>query len=615
MRLAFALVLLACCAHAQDVGISIANAQTSGAATFPFQFPDTPEGEASSVVLRLHDATQAPMQIVSVIIGSSSGSTLANGNFTITGMIIDKTLSPSTASFEDITVSFAPIVQGAISGYITVVYELQQNGCLLGSGTAGTECPALTIDAGTLQGNATAPALVLRYAGPNGSTQLQPFSSTPLNFGNVSTSTTEPIVFTLTNASATTSNTPPVALLTAVYSSSAFALDTSNLPAALPAGGSGTFTVTFAPGQVAQAAATLTLGTLDYPLVGTGIVVADIDALQISYVDAQGVRTLPQAATPISFGQVVAGTNARSVLTFTVANPLISLNAVQLNTLAITGTGFGAAGFPALPVTIAPGQSFTFTATFAPGTKGRYTGALSIGTRVFALMGSSISSTIPDATLQVDQQSLTSEMQAHLSIQLASSASDTVVGQLTMAFVPSVTNVADDPAVLFLAVNGRQMQVTVAAGTQNGTFNGQTALTFQTGTTAGTITFTLTFPNKAPITQSFTIAPEKVQISSATAIRQAPYVVITLNGFDNTYSAGKLSFSFNDLNGHPLTPTPILVDSSADFSRYFFQNDTAGGAFALQAKFPVTGDTAQVGSVTVQMTNSSGTSTVSEVFQ
>src|SRR5947209_4525756 len=109
--------------------------------------------------------------------------------------------------------------------------------------------------------------------------------------------------------------------------------------------------------------------------------------------------------------------------------------------------------------------------------------------------------------------------------------------------------------------------------------------------------------------------PEKVQISSASAIRQAPYVVITLKGFDNTYSLGKLSFGFNDLNGKPLTPTPMLVDSSAQFSQYFFQNDTAGGAFAMQAKFPVTGDTAQVGSVTVQMTNASGTSTVSEVFQ
>jgi hypothetical protein len=486
---------------------------------------------------------------------------------------------------------------------------------LLGSTTPASECPALTGVGGTLQGNAIAPALVVSYAGSNGQAQLQPFGSSPFNFGNVSTSSTNKVVFTLTNATGSPMTTPSVSLQTPVFGSSAFALDTSSLPAVLPAGGLGTFAITFEPGQVGQTSATLTIGSLTFPLVGTGAIVQPIDALQIYYVDSQGDRTLPQGATPISFGQIVAGTTTPTVLTFTVTNPLTSLDPVAIGTLAVSGAGFTAAGLPALPETVQPGQSFTFTVSFAGGTTGSYAGTLVIGTRTFALAGSSIASLVPQATLHVDAQPLTSQLQAHLSIQFPAVSLATVVGELTMTFAPSVANVSDDPSVLFLATNSRQMQINVAAGAQNGTFNGQTALAFQTGTTAGTITFTLTFPNSAPVSASFPIAPEQVQIASATAVRQDPYLVVTLNGFDNTYSVGKLAFSFKDVNGKVLTATPISVDATSAFSQYFFQNDQAGGAFALQAQFPVTGSVADVGSVTVQVTNTQGTSTVAGTFE
>ncbi len=129
-------------------------------------------------------------------------------------------------------------------------------------------------------------------------------------------------------------------------------------------------------------------------------------------------------------------------------------------------------------------------------------------------------------------------------------------------------------------------------------------MTFQTGTTAGTITLTLTFPNGAPVTKSFTISPQQVQITAATALRQSPNLVVTLTGFDNTYSTGKLSFTFFDTSGKQITPNAINVDASGAFSTYFFTNNQAGGAFSVQATFPVTGDVTQIGSVNVGMSNS-----------
>jgi hypothetical protein len=617
---AFALLLFSFTAtsvlSAQDLTVDVhdpSGAVADTTVSSPYQFPDTAVGGGSGVVMRIRDHAGFPVQIVAVVASSSTSSATANPNFSINGNSAAKILSTSNSSVDDITVNFVPLSQAALTGYLQIYYQVQKNNCSF-TATDTTACPSQVLTATTLQGNGIAPSLVLTYPGTSGPVLLQPNNTAPLNFGNVSTSASASITFTLTNQTALPVTTPTVALSTQQFNSSAFALNASALPASIPAGGTGSFTITFAPGQVGLTTATFTVGSLPYPIEGAGIVVADIDALQIWCVDSDGVRTLPQAATPIGFGQVVAGTNAPNTLNFTVTNPSTSWNAVSLQTLAVTGTAFTLTSAPAAPVTIAPGASITFSIVFAPTTKGNYTGTLAIGTRLFSLSGSSISSALPDATLSVDINPLTSGQQAHLSIQLAAASTVSAIGQLSMSFTPSVSNVTDDPAILFLATNGRNLQVNVAAGGQSAAYNGQSSIGFQTGTTAGTLTFTLTFPNKAPITQSFTIAPEKISITNASAVRQSPNLVVTLTGFDNTYSAGKLSFTFYGTNGSVLTQTALSVDATSAFSQYF-ATSTVGSAFSVQASFPVNGDVTQIGSVAVQMTNAAGTASATENFQ
>jgi hypothetical protein len=362
------------------------------------------------------------------------------------------------------------------------------------------------------------------------------------------------------------------------------------------------------------ASAALVVGLNSYPLQGFGIVVADIDALQISYVDQTGVRTLPQAATPIGFGQYIPGSSA-ALLNFTVTNPAISFNAVTVPSLTVTGGGFSLIGTPATPVAIQPGQSVTFQLAFAASAPGTFTGTLSIGARQFSLSALAVSSPVPTPSFQLSQLPLASQQQVNLTVPLASAAKVTSVGTLTMQFTPSVSNITDDPAIVFLATSGRQLQLDILPGSQTATYKSQSAIAFQTGTTAGTLTFTLAVPNALPYTQSFTITPAQPHITTTSAVRQSPNLVVTINGYDNTYSASQLSFMFYDTAGKPLTPNGITVNVASSFHQYFYTNNQAGGAFSLQASFPVNGDVTQVGSVAVTLTNSAGQTTATQTFQ
>jgi hypothetical protein len=236
------------------------------------------------------------MEIALIFVANASGSAVLSPNFTVTGVFVDKTLSPGSSNFEDFTVNFTPPTVGALTGVLRVAYEVQQNGCVLGSTDPATQCAETVSDVSTFQGNGTPPQLVASYSGPSGSGILRPSSASPqLNFGNVSTSATSSFTINLANQSGSVASAPAISIQTDVFGISAFALNTSTLPTTIPANSSASFTVTFAPGQIGLASATLVIGSNTYPLVGTGVTLADIDALQISYVDQTGVRTSPQA--------------------------------------------------------------------------------------------------------------------------------------------------------------------------------------------------------------------------------------------------------------------------------------------------------------------------------
>jgi hypothetical protein len=513
-------------------------------------------------------------------------------------------------------VNFTPSVTGASVGYLNVAFQIQTSTCQFTSTNAAQQCPSNFLNVGTFTGTATAPQLVLSYQSSSGSTTLQPSSASPLNFPNTSVSSTSSIVFTLTNPTSASTTTPGISLQSVnTNAPSAFSIATSNVPATIAAGQSANFTVTFAPGQVALASSNLLVGANTYPIQGEGIVSSCIDGLIIQYTDTTGVRTSPQAATPISFPQVVPGSGASSLLAFTVTNPSTSAcdAPVTIPGISVSGSGFSLTSVPAAPIVVALGSTISFNLVFQPTATGTFTGTLAIGGRQFSLSALGVASPLPGFSIKLASP-IASQQQASLTVQFSSPSTVAALGTISLQFVPSVASVADDKAIFFVATSGRQLNISVAAGAQTATYSGQAGITFQTGTTAGTVTFSVAFPDTPTYTQSFTITPETVQISSVEANRESPNLLVTVTGFDNTYSASQFSFTFSDTTGKTIG-SPITVNEAANFHNLFFTNNTQGGIFSLQASFPVTGDVAQVGSVSVAVTNSAGQSTSSATFQ
>lgn len=290
--------------------------------------------------------------------------------------------------------------------------------------------------------------------------------------------------------------------------------------------------------------------------------------------------------SPIDFGQVAHGTSA--AMSIVVSNR--STAALAIPPFTVFGAGFSVDAPTPSGLVLQPQQSNTFTLRFAPSTNGSYTGTLIAGARTFALTGTGVDPRT--LAVSVNPGQLASGAQGTAVVSLDLPALTAASGTLTLDFQG-----APDPAVAF-AAGGRSVAFTVQAGATQ-----LLSAPFQTGTTAGTISFTATL-GSASAHQSVTIAPAAVTLSGASGARASGALTLQITGFDNTRSAGSLSFTFYDGAGNALPPSPI--QASADFAG-FFQTSELGGLFLLKAVFPVNGDPSQVAAFEMQMTNAAGT--------
>jgi hypothetical protein len=145
--------------------------------------------------------------------------------------------------------------------------------------------------------------------------------------------------------------------------------------------------------------------------------------------------------------------------------------------------------------------------------------------------------------------------------------------------------------------------------------NQQASAIFQTGTSSGRIRFKVSgITTDGDPTTLLTIPASAISLDTVTATRRTGNLDIAMIGFDNTYSAGGMTFTFLDITGQALPPGAIRADFTADF-RAFFTTTRAGSAFQVRISFPVTGDTSGIGSVDVQLANSAGVKLEHLVFQ
>jgi hypothetical protein len=399
----------------------------------------------------------------------------------------------------------------------------------------------------------------------------------------------------------------PVALQTISLAGEGFSIQSSpSIPYTLPPYVGPTseaeIDTNFSPTFIASYSATLAINSVSIILQGTA---APSATLSLSG------STMPLAAgATVNFGSVAVGSTQTEG--FLLSNS--GTASITVGTLTVSGATFTGPVGLAAPVQLQPGQTATFQVTFTPQSGTLTQGVLTVDSRTFNLIGQGLAAPPPSATIVLASTVGGSAQQNSVSISLASAAQVSgPYGTLTMSFQPSVAGVTDDPAVEFLSGKLREASISISAGDTAAQIGGQPSIAFQTGTTAGTITFTLVPTNGAPqSTLALAIPPSTIVLDSFTAVRQLGAVNVAFSGFDNTYSAAQLQFTFYDLKGLALAQGAISVDASSQFQRYFATTE-AGGSFSLLANFLVAGDTTQIGFVMAELTNSAGTITAQQI--
>ena len=254
-----------------------------------------------------------------------SQATVTGTGFGVSGLSLPLTLAAGQST--SFNVAFAPQASGAVTGYVAITSNASNS---LGVSLAGTGVTAGTLTA----------------------------SSSSLSFGNVLVSNTQSVQETVTNSGGSSATISQVSV-----SGSGFAVSGLSLPMTLAAGQSTSFNVNFAPQAAGSASGSLSIvsnasnATLAISLSGTG--------------STPGV--LAVTSSSLSFGNVQV--SATQSLPETVTNSGgTSLTISQAN---VSGTGFAVTGL-SLPLTLAPGQSFTFGTTFTPTSSGNAGGTLSL---------------------------------------------------------------------------------------------------------------------------------------------------------------------------------------------------------------------------------------------
>lgn len=319
-------------------------------------------------------------------------------------------------------------------------------------------------------------------------------------------------------------------------------------------------------------------------------------------VTVSGPCSGPDPSGAISFGRVQVGGVVNCTLT--VFNP----NPQSLAISPIAGSGAAFSIVAPSSVAIDPGQSVSFPMTFTAAITGPAIGTLTVATRTYTLTGTGFNLPLSTPILSFDTPTVGSDEQHTLTIRLPQPSPVAASGLVNLAFTPTVSAVTNDSAIQFVATGKRVLSFTVSQGSTAVLLNNQANAVFSTGTTAGRITFTVdagAFGLTGDPTTTLIVAPLPIAIESASATSHANDLDITIQGFDNTYTAGAMSFAFFDRNGNALGP-PIAADFSADFLSFFRQYPAGGSSFLMGVIFPVTGKASLIGSVDVTLTNSAG---------
>jgi hypothetical protein len=402
-----------------------------------------------------------------------------------------------------------------------------------------------------------------------------------INLGNTATGDSTEFRFRAIN-----NGTGPIPLQSITVGGAGFSLTSAFVPLTLNSAQTYDFAVRFFPTAEGSYSATLRVNAFS-TILRTNAVRGP------SLFLTAGSQTTELTAASL---QVNLATAQSLTLALSVGNP--HATPITLTEISLTGVGFKLVNPPAIPLTIAPGETHEIPVNIFVAAEGDATGFLTVGPRRFTIFAVAVRPQLaPPRILPIGDAAPRNGQQLKLQLRLAEPALAAGTGALRATF----TGAFEDPAIVF--PNGeREIRFEVAAGSRDATFDGAPETVIQTGTTAGTLR--LDAITEAGIsTESFRFESGPVVVDEALARRNGPALEIDITGFDNTRRAGSLNFRFFDRSGNligSITSTP------ADLFKAYFDQSVVGGVFRIRASFPVTGDATMVGSTLVEIANPVG---------
>ena len=253
--------------------------------------------------------------------------TIAGTYFSFSGVTLPATIAPGQSLVVRIT--FAPKVHGTYAGTLSV----------------------------TSNGSASPIAIALTGLCVDAQISVVPSS---ISFGTVPVGVANTQTVTIRNPSATHLIVAQASVTGTGFSESGIAL-----PLIIAPSGSSTFTIKYSPASAVAATGTLTLAsdaaatpTLKVALSGTGV---------------SQTRLLSANPNSVGFGTVTVKSTANHTIVLT-NNGNASLS---ISKVAVSGAGFSESGL-GVPLSLAAGQSTSFTTYFNPATAGALSGTVSI---------------------------------------------------------------------------------------------------------------------------------------------------------------------------------------------------------------------------------------------
>ncbi len=392
-------------------------------------------------------------------------------------------------------------------------------------------------------------------------TTIQQLTCSPstLHFGTVPLGQTETQLITLTNTGASS------VTLTAMnfVREGQFGFPEMSLPLALAAGQSIDLSVTFTPTATGWAGGNTTFQSN-----------AANPTLQLQF-DGSGVKSDAIVASPasVSFGQVAVGSSSTKTITVTNARTW----KVSVSGFQTIGSEFSTSA-PSMPLTLAGGQSVTFTVTFTPQSSGSVGGSLLFsdprlnvpftGTGTAAVASSQL--TVSPAVVNFG------------SVPVGSTQTQTITMSASGA---PVTVSADSSSNSQFALQGASFPVTIAAGqslsfsvafkpTSSGAESG--SLAFASNATSSSAAESLTGTGTAIATSQLTVSPAAVSFGSVpVGTTQTESITMSASGAAVIVSSDSSSNSQFILEGAAF-PLTIAAGSSVTFNVAF--TPTSSGA-------------------------------------